>query len=473
MHKLLLASSGVRVAFFITVASAVAAFTIASPAIAALPQDGVHLLQTKRMAGHVDLVEVVLEVGGDLKLAEDGKVERVKMSVAANFVYHERSLQVSDGTDGQGRSVRQYGKAEGVIKSGEYEYKPVLRDERRLIGVEVGSPTLAMFSPRGPLTFEELELIDVPANSLLLDRLLPDRAVAVGRTWDHPDELMAALLGLDEITEGDVRSKLTEVVDAVARCEMSGSLSGVEGGVATKIELKAKYQFDLDHRRITWLGLLVRERRSAGPVDTGFDVVARLQMNIAPGARCEHLTDQALANASLEPTAELTQLSYASAGGGWRFSHDRRWSVITEEENQAVLRFIDRGDKLAQCSVASMPDAPQATEVTLEDFQSDVSRSLSGNFESLVQAGQWHSEADYRVFQVVAEGEISGVPMRWVYYLIANRHGRRVVLAFVLEKEMLDRFEQADEKLVATLRLAEPKVAAKPISDRRPEGGTR
>jgi hypothetical protein len=473
MHKLILASSGVRAAFFVIAASALAIFAMAAPAAAAPPQGGSHSLRAKRTAGDVDLVEAVLEVRGDLKLVEDGKVERVKMSVAANFVYHERSLQVPAGAGGPSRSIRHYSTAEGVIKSGEHEYEPVLSDERHLIGVEVDGPKVTLFSPQGPLRFDELELVDASANSLFLDRLLPERAVAVGRSWEHSDELIAALLGLDEIIENNARSELTEVADGKAQFEMSGRLSGTEEGVATRIELKAKYQFDLDRRRITWFGLLVREDRSAGPVDTGFDVVARLQMRVTPGSSSEHLADGALANVSLKPTAKATQLSYASSGGGWHFSHDRRWSVITEEEGQAVLRFVDRGDKLAQCNVASMPNVTEATEPTLEEFQSDVSRGLSGNFESFVRAGQWHSEADYRVFQVVAEGEISGIPMHWVYYLVANRQGRRVVLAFVLEKEMLGRFDEADKKLVATLRLAEPKLAAKPKSDRQPEGGKR
>jgi len=468
MPKLFLASSSLCAVFFV-----LAPFAMADPATAPPAHGGVHSLRAKRTAGDVDLVEAALEVGGDLKLAEDGKTERVKMSVAANFAYHERSLQVPTSAGGPSRAVRHYRKAEGLIQSGEYEYKPVLGDERRLIGVEVVGPKVTLFSPRGALTFDELELVDASANSLLLDRFLPQRAVAVDRSWEHSDELVAALLGLDEITESDVKSKLTGVVEGKAQFEMSGHVSGREKGVGARIRLKAKYQFDLDRQRITWFGLLVQEDRSAGPVDTGFDVVARMQMRITPGSRSEHLTDGALANVSLEPTTKSTELSYVSSGGGWHFSHDRRWSVITEEEGQAVLRFIDRGDKLAQCNVALMAEAPEAKEPTLEEFESDVSRGLSGNFESFVRASQRHSDADYRVFQVVAEGEISGIRMHWIYYLVANRQGRRVVLAFVVEKEMLDRFEKADEELVAALRLAEPKVAAKPEGDRESEGGKR
>jgi len=437
------------------------ALAAAQPALPGPASNETYTFRVERTPAEVDLVEASLEVGGDLKVVEDGEVDRMKMSVAANFAYHEKSLQVPN-TDSAARSVRYYSKAAGVIKSGEHEYTPGLGDQRRLIGVAIDGPKVTLFSPRGPLTAEELELIDVLGNSMLLDRLLPKQAVAVGGRWEHSDELTAALLGLDTITANDVHSTLTGVADGNARFEMSGRVEGTEDGVATEIELKGKYHFHLESKRITWFGLMVQEDRSAGPVDAGFDVVARLQMRITPGSQSPHLTSAALADLSLEPTAELTRLDYESAGGGWRFSHDRRWFVITEENEQAVLRFVDRGDKLAQCNVAALPKAADATQLTLEQFQDDVARALGKNFKGFVRAGQRHNEADYRVFRVVAEGEISSVPMQWIYYLVIDEHGRRVVLAFVLEKEMLGRFEAADETLVSTLRLVEPKIASKP-----------
>lgn len=450
-----------------------AALATAQPATAARTRTRAYTLRVARTPAEVDFVEAALEVGGDLKVEEDGAVDRMKMSVAANFAYHEKSLQVPDHADSAARSVRYYSKAAGVIKSGEHEYTPGLRDQRRLIGVAIDGPKVTLFSPRGPLAGEELELIDVLANSMLLDRLLPKESVVVGRRWEHSDELIGALLGLDTITANDVQSTLADVADGKARLEMSGHVEGTEDGVATEIELKGKYHFHLNSKRITWFGLMVQEDRSAGPVDAGFDVVARLQMKITPGSQSPHLTHAALAGLSLEPTAELTRLVYESAGGGWRFSHDRRWFVITEEKDQAVLRFVDRGDKLAQCNVAALPNSADAAKLTLEEFQDDVARALGKNFKGFVEAGQRHNEADYRVFRVVAEGEISGVPMQWIYHVVIDEHGRRVVLAFVLEKEMLGRFEGADEKLVGTLRLAEPKIASKPDGDPQPDGGKR
>jgi len=450
-----------------------AIFLVAAAAISAPARGTTYALRSGRAQGGVDLVQAVLEVGGDLTMVEEGKVNREKMSVVAKFVYDEKSLRIPSRAGGPIRAVRHYHQADGKVQSGEFTYQPRLREERRLIGVEVDGPDVTLFSPEGTLTSEELELIDVLANSLVLDRLLPDKPLPVNGRWKHPDDLIAAMLGLDAITESNVKSVLTGVADGKARLEMSGRVAGAEDGVSTKLEMKGKYQFDLKAKRITWFGLLVRENRSVGHVDTGFDVVARLQMKITPGRKSEHLSETALANLPLEPTPELTQLSYEPPEAKWRLAHDRRWFVITEEDSQAVLRLIDGGDKLAQCNVALLPQAADATQLTLERFQEDVVRALDKSFKQLLRSSQRHSEADYRVFQVVAEGEASDLPMQWIYYLVTDEQGRRVVLAFVLEKQMLDRFQGADEELVATLRLAEPKIASKPDNDQPADDGKR
>ncbi len=424
--------------------------------------EAAYLLEPKRTPGTADLVEALFEVGGDLKLVDSGKVRREKMSVTASFVYDEKVVRRSGRTGCPVRSIRHYARADGTVRSGKHEYAPALRKERRLIVVDVDGPELTLFSPRGALTWEELQLIDVPANSLLLDRLLPMGRVAIGGTWNPPDDLVPALLRLEAVATNDVQSVLREVRDGIAVIEMYGRVEGEVRGAMTQIELKGKYYFDLKGQRITWLGLLVEENRSTGHVDTGFEAVARLRMRVTPGRQSGHLAEAALANVALEPLPEPAPLSYESTAGGWRLLHGRRWYLVTEGEGRAVFRLLDRGDKLAQCNVSSLPPAANATKSTLGEFQNDVAQALGKDFQSFSRVSQWHHEADYRVFRVVAEGESSEVAMQWIYYLVTDRDGRRVVLVFVIEKDMLVRFGQSDRELVGNLRLLVPRVALKP-----------
>jgi hypothetical protein len=434
-------------------------------AVSVLPGEAAQAKRTYRLAsgrkpGDTDRVVALLEVGGDLKEIVDEKVESMKMGVKCSFSYDERTLEVPSGSVDCSRSVRYYDKLDAVIKVDEEVIKPALRPQRRLIGVEIDSPKLTLFSPQGTLTRDELDLIDVLADSLLLDRLLPEKPVAIGESWKHPEELMVALLGLDAVRQSDVQSVLKEVTDGEARMESSGRVEGALGGVSTEIELKAKYGFDLKRQRVNWLALLVKEQRSIGHVGRGVDAVARLQIRISPQANSPRLTDAALEHLSLKPTAGLSQLTYASPEGGWQVTHDRCWHVIGDDRDLTILRRVDRGELIAQCNISPLPKIAPDKQIALADFQEDVQKALGESFGEFVEAGQWANDADYRVYRVAVRGEVSQLPIRWDYYLVADEHGHQVVLAFTVEQQLLERFDKADEELIRSLRFLDPKLAS-------------
>jgi hypothetical protein len=182
-------------------------------------------------------------------------------------------------------------------------------------------------------------------------------------------------------------------------------------------------------------------------------------MTIAPGASAPPLVDAALKDLALKPTPELLQLAYESPAGGWRLLHDPRWFLIRDQKELAVLKLIDKGELLAQCNIASLPNAVPGKTVTLEEFQEDVRKALGKNFKSLIEAGQRSNGFGYQVQHVVAEGVEQDLPIRWLYYLVADKYGRQVVFIFTVESRLLPRFNGADEALLAAVRLTEPKLA--------------
>ncbi len=56
-------------------------------------------------------------------------------------------------------------------------------------------------------------------------------------------------------------------------------------------------------------------------------------------------------------------------------------------------------------------------------------------------------------------GQSSELPIRWIYYLIADEHGRQVTLTFTVEKTHVERLANADRAVVETLRFIEAEVA--------------
>ena len=419
-----------------------------------------YLLRSGRKPGDVDHVVARLAVGGELKEVVDEKVQRMKMGVECDFSYDEKTLEVPTASINCWRSARNYDKLDAVVKVEDEVLKPALRPERRLIGVQIELPKLTLFSPHGTLTRDELELIDVQANSLLLDRLLPEKPATIGEAWKIPEELLAALLGLDAVSQSDVQSVLKEVTEAVARMELSGRVAGTLDGVSTAIELKAKYRFDLARKRIDWLGLLVKEQRGVGRVERGVDAVTQLQLRISPQAGSPRLTDAALENLALKPSSELGKLSYTSTESGWQMTHDRGWHVIGDNRDLTILRRVDGSELVAQCNVSALPKLAPGKEITLADFQEDVQKALGQSFGGFVEAGQTASDADYRVYRVVVQGEVSQLPIRWNYYLVADAHGHQVAFAFTVEQKLLERFGKADEELIRSFRFADPKLTS-------------
>jgi hypothetical protein len=417
-----------------------------------------------RKADQVCRVELTLEVGGELKVNRDNedKPVPVKMNVSGKMSYDERLLRIANDAQGLARSVRYYHNAEATLKLGSTTLKPVLRPECRLVAAQSNGSEVTLFCPATALTREELDLIDILGNSLTIDRLLPGKSVAVGDVWTHSPAVCAALLGLDRATESTVQSKLVTIVEGIARVEMNGKVKGVFGGAETQIDLKGKYQVSLAGKQVTWAGLLIKEDRKPGEVSAGVDVVALLQMTVTPISASPRLSDSAIGRVPLTPTDEVTQLSHRSADGIWMLTHDRKWYMNTDKRDMTILRLVEDGQRIAQCNIKTMSKAESSRTPKLSKFEDEVRQALAKNMGKFVESKELSHEAGYRVFRVVATGEVSDLPIQWNYYLVIDDQGRQVVFAFTALKENVDRLAGADRRLVGAFRFSDPKLTVRP-----------
>ncbi|NLE37012.1 MAG: hypothetical protein GX621_03210 [Pirellulaceae bacterium] len=419
---------------------------------------GTHALVSARAKDAVDRVATVLEVQGVLKSPQENKVEQSKIDVKATVLYDERTLDVSKGATGSLRSMRHYDRAEAKITLPKKEYAPTLRPERRLIGVEVGDDEVTLFSPRGQLNRDELDLVDLLAGSLILDRLLPERPVAINEPWTYSNETMKAVFGLDRIASQTVKANLTTIDAKSAMIEMAGRIEGTVNGVKTRLDIKGKCRFDRKTRRIDWFGLLVKEDRDIGPAAPGFDVVARLQVQILPRNESKSLSNAALAGLPLRSNEALVRLIHEPREGGWRFEHDRRWFPTGGDDRFSYLRLIDQGDFVAQCNVVTLKQVEPGKQATLEQFQRDIKESLGDNFGEFVSASERANDQDYRVIRVVARGEVEKLPIVWHCYLIAEQSGRQVAFTFTTEGTLVERLGEMDQQMIASFRFDRPEV---------------
>jgi hypothetical protein len=413
-------------------------------------------LKSARVIGSVDLVETLLEVTGDVKQPagnEKQKNTTEKMEVVAGFRYEER-LCKSQEKNKSLLSVRQYNLAKAKMKIGKDLKTPELKGKTRTIVSRLDGDKVSLFSPNGALRGEELLLVeDLPGNTLTLDRLLPDKEVKVGDSWQISDAQLRSFLSIDAVTESRVEAVFTAVADDVAMVEIVGEVQGIYLGAETKMTIQAKYQFDLSARRINWLGILIQEDRSVGHVGPGFNLIARLQVKISPLEKPQHLTDEFISSINTAASENVLGLKYDGGKGAWRFAHDRNWYVFQDDAQTTVLRRLYNGELVAQCNIADMGTVDINTMTTLEKFKNEISSGLGKSYRKIVAADQYVNDAGYKVYSVMIDGAVDDLPLRWVYNLLTDQDGRQSVVVFVIEAKMLKIFGNSDDMLLNTYRM--------------------
>lgn len=415
-------------------------------------------LRAQRPVGAVARVELLLELSGDLKVVHEEKVKPVPLKVVGTAHYTEVLLEVPATAAGNARSARIYEELSAQLQIDDHRQDSQLRDDRQTIGVEFGDGETTYWNPAGPLTREELDMLDIQGSSLLVDGLLPQAPVSVESTWQHDDALIAALLGLDAVSANGLTSVLKEVTPEAARMEMAGQIQGAIGGVSTEIDVKAKYKFDRQTRRIVWLALLIKESRSIGHVGPGIDTVARLQMKVLPQDELDDSLRQVVSSVRQGSAAEALALGYRSPNGRFQFLYDRQWHVVNDEPELVVLRRVDRGELVAQGNITPLPAGSADNPITLAKFQEDIQKALGMNFQQFAKASERKLPAGRRLYRVVALGVAAELPVQWHYYLVIDEQGRQVSLVFTLEQKLAEDLGDADLQLAATIECLEPPV---------------
>ncbi|MFO0817157.1 MAG: hypothetical protein U1A77_04380 [Pirellulales bacterium] len=434
----------------------------ASKAADKAPSTEKFTLKSPRAPGEVRQVSLKIEAAGDLKLNADGqKVARRPVQVAAEFAYEE-------STAANETPVRHYAKAEAKLQVGNTSFPTQLTDQRRVVAIHREGEQVTLYSPLGPLTRDELDLLQAPGNSDELAELLPVAAVAIGETWKISDTTLARLLWLEAVSESSVTATLKSVTDSVALVTFQGPVSGAVGGISTDIDLQGKLNVDLREQLLTWLALGIKENRAIGHAEPGFETTTQVKVATRRAASTAQLTPQLLASLPLEYQSGSSLLQYESTQGRFRALLDRRWRVMLNRHDLTVLRLVDRGDLIAQCNLSRLPALAPGKQLPLEELQDDIKQSLGKNFRQFVEASQAQTDDGLRVLRASVVGEASDLAVQWNYYHVSNEQGQRLAMVFTFESNLVDRFADIDRPLVASVQfLTDPEPT--PAPDKKDE----
>ncbi len=412
------------------------------------------LLRSNRKTGTIDLVELLLETNGEAK--QDGKNGRIiteKMDVTGGFRYEERITEFANDPTGTLACIRKYNLAKTKTKIGNKVTIAGLDENRRMITCSVDSNKVSFFSSHGSLQGEHLRLINMPCNTLMLDRLLPNVEVKIADTWKIDDNVLQSLLPIDAVTESNVEAVLMTVDDNMAMIEINGDVNGIHRESTSTMSMKARCQFDLVAKRITWIGIMLEENRSVGLVEPGMDVVTKVQVKILPVIDPPSSTDDFPNSADHEANGTIVKMKYDDYKGPWRFSPDRDWHVFQDDPQTTVLRRLHHGDMVAQCNIADRGMVDVQTMETLDKFAQILQTNLGDNSGKIVSTEERTNSAGYKVYTVLIDGVVEDMQLRWIYHLLTDSEGRQVIVVFIVDTKMLEQFDDADEILLNTFRL--------------------
>ncbi|MBY0460967.1 MAG: hypothetical protein K2V38_26910, partial [Gemmataceae bacterium] len=200
-------------------------------------------------AGECLKYAIEFDLSGKLVVTQEGAREAIALRAKAKHAFVERTLSVADGLPT--RSARHYAGAGASAVVGAEKADRTLPADRALVVAVRSSEGTACFSPAGPLTRDELDLVSEHFNPQCVPGLLPGKAVNVGDTWTVSPAAVQAACQFDGLIKNALTGKLTASANGVATFTVEGTAEGIEHGAKVSLAVTATGAFDLAAKRVT------------------------------------------------------------------------------------------------------------------------------------------------------------------------------------------------------------------------------
>ena len=328
-------------------------------------------LQERFEPGHTSKVDVVVKLTGKLSVPlQKGKApELVSIAGVSRVTYEERVLVPDDV--GTLKAVRAYRDVQFERTVGDNTQDAGIRPSVRRMVVIKSENRRAPFSPDGPLTWGEIDVVRTDVfNPAVIPGILPTSPVKKGQTWKVSATAVAELTDMEKIEEGDITVELVGVTEIgkqrMARLRISGVVRGVNQDGPSRQRLEGSAYFDLGANLLTYLSLkgthelLDGSGQAVGRIEGQF-TMTRSRLDKMPA----DLSDASLRGLNLQPTFENTLLLYDDTRLGVRFLYPRGWRVGAVQGKQVTLDH-------ARGSGILITVEPDTKVPTAEDYAKEI-----------------------------------------------------------------------------------------------------
>jgi hypothetical protein len=309
-------------------------------------------------------VRTRVELSGSLTVPDAKEPKTLKLRGESVIDYHERVLSLN--REGEVRKTLRLVEQADVRRTvaGREQKQSLRRQVRRLVLLRQGH-TEVPFSPDGPLTWGELDLIRTDVFTPALAGLLPEprKVVRKGDRWHASNGAVRELTDMEGLEKGALVCELERVATIEgrrhARVSFRGTVEGTTEDGPSRQKLEGYYFFDLSSGHLSYLylrgthSLLDKDGKEVGHIEGRFTLTRQVKRDV-PG-----LSDAALRGLTLEPDAENTRLLYSNPELGVEFTHPRRWRVTGVRGTQVTLEGGGAGILLTREEPARVPTGAQ------------------------------------------------------------------------------------------------------------------
>lgn len=400
----------------------IAILALAFVASHATAQDAV-LLQERLVPGVAYHVISQVQIDGSIKLPPDKdniQGQTLPIKGTSSLDYDERILAEKAGKID--RTVRYYRRMDFERKVGDTPAQNSLRPEVRRLVILRHNQFEVPFSPSGPMTWNELDLIRTDVFSPALQGLLPNIAIKPGASWKAENGAVQELTDLEQITSGGLKCEFIRVTDTPgkprqAQVAFQGNVRGIGEDGPTQHDLEGQVYFDLDGRYLSFIyvkGVQTLLDKAGQP---NGKIVGTFTMSRQPLTASRELSDDALRGQTLEPNDENTVLLFDNPEAGVRFLYPRRWRV--GEVKGAEIRLEEKnGNGLV---ILLEPLAKQPSGTALQQ-----------------SVGQWLTGQQAKAHQTTQVQALRAAPNELSHFAVdADMKGQRVWLDYFLVRQSL------------------------------------
>ena len=358
-------------------------------------------------------------IEGTLKLppGKDQPAQTLKITGKSAIDYHERVLSATSGK--VDKTVRKVHQMDFTRNVGGQDQESKLRGEVNLLVIQRLQNLEVPFSPQGPLTLGEIELVRTDVFTPALAGLLPKAPVRAGDAWTADIEAVKELTDLETIDKGKLSCRYEGVEPGnqrLARVSFQGAIRGVGEDGPAEHQLDGYYLFDLQTGCISYVSLEGKHL----PLDkTGTpqgEIKGTFVLTRDPGSKNADLDNTSLARWNLTPDEDNTLLLFDNSSV--RFLYPRTWRI--DETSIRQIRLAER-----QGSDLLITLDPAARLPTLADFHKEVLNGLLMQKAQLVNVTkpQLLQARPYPIEHFGIEARFGVQPAAFDYYIIRQNSG--------------------------------------------------